>query len=1451
MIAPDTKLDLTADPLGFLARAAHLWSPEAPMGQVQNQAYGYFFPHGAFFAVGELLAVPGWITQRLWWALLLTAGFVGLVRLAEALRIGSYPSRLLAAAVFVTAPRVLTTLGSISSETLPYLLAPWVLIPVVRALDARPPAPDAPDPRPLWQYAMRSAAAVALMGAVNAVATLAAAAVALLWWAFGLPSREPGGLRRRLIFGGWWALGLLAACLWWLVPLLMLSRLSPPFLDFIESSRVTTEWSSLTEVLRGTSAWTPFVSSERAAGAALVSTTGAVLATGVLAAAGLAGLAMSRMPFRRRLIAVLIIGLLIMCLGYPGTAGSPLAAAYRDFLDGAGAPLRNLHKFDPLLRIPLVLGVAHLLARVRVPADAASWRAVNGSAPAQRSLAAALVLLVATIGAGTLAWTGGLAPPGSYRAVPGYWQQTADWLAEHESGPAPARALVVPGAPFADQLWGLTRDEPLQPAASTPWAVRDAIPLTPPGAIRALDSVQRELAAGRGSPGLAPTLAGQGVGYLVLRADLDPSSSRSARPLLVAQALRDSPGIEPVATFGPPVAPPAAEGFVVDNGLRPPLPAITVYRVDGATGTGPRLTPLDEMPRVTGGPEALLAINAARARAGLPPLSPALLEPDARRADLATSDGPGRVVTDTPVERETDFGRVDDHSSAIRAPDDPRLTKNAVADYPVDGQPTVQARWLLNEEPGRVRVTSSGSAADATQPGRTAPAAAAASAFDGDPRTAWVSRGLDSAVGQWLAVDFTEPVSDLAVTLTTASAIGPEVSSILVTTDTGSAVAQGVEPGKPVRIIAPAGPTTRLEIRAIETANGTAGNQFALTEVELANATTGLPIGIRQQTVLPPTSGPVAGWVLSAELDGRSQCVTDADGRVRCSGALGLDPESPGVFTRTLSVPAAITVTPSVLLRPLPGTALNDLLRQPGQWRADGPSPVTDVRGSAAAAVDGDPDTTWIGPEPAAGKPEPVTLTVHLPEPVEVTGLRVSTPDGYPARPTEVTVDLDPGARGADGKSKADEQKLKVAPDGTVTVPRPARTDTIAVTVTGVEDLLDTNDLGFTTRAPVGISELAVRTPAGLLRAPAFDGARRIDIACDSDAAGPFGLGLTAAGRLSRLQVHTTAGALRRGEPVTAQACPGAELRLNAGSQEIAVNPGRAFTVDSVTLAGPELTDASAAASAGAPPAAPEVTEWSATRRTVTIVPADRERVLSIPESTNPGWQARLGESGVYTQLRPVVVDGWQQGWLVPAGAGGTVRLTYPLDGPYRLNLVLGLGLLAVLFVAAGWPVRRSRAATGGRHRADSRRAPAGAVTDEDPDPDRSGAAAAAVTNLAAGIGGLAAVWLLGGWWGLAAGAAAGIAAPWLGRRARVVGVFVAMLTATLWLAAGPWHSGLPYTGYDAGPQVAALIAVSILVAAALVPPPTGSPDDRDAGAPDLPRTPPGTGPIGQNTSHR
>jgi arabinofuranan 3-O-arabinosyltransferase len=1367
-ISPDTKLDLTANPLRFLARAANLWNSDLPFGQAQNQAYGYLFPHGAFFLAGDALGLPGWVTQRLWWALLLVVGFWGVLRVAEALGVGSPTSRVMAGVAFALSPRVLTTIGAISSETLPMMLAPWVLLPVILALRGS---------GSVRVLAARSALAVALMGAVNAVATLTGCLAALIWWAAHRPNR----LWCR--FTVWWAGCTVLAVLWWVVALAMLGRISPPFLDFIESSGVTTQWLSLTEVLRGTYSWTAFVAPTATAGSSLVTGSVAVLATTLVAAAGLVGLALRSMPARGRLIAMLLVGLALLAVGYSGGLGSPVAHQVQTFLDAGGTPVRNMHKLEPLIRLPLVLGLAHLLGRIPLPGSVSRPEWVRAFAHPERDkrVAVGVVVLVALAAGTSLAWTGRLTPPGTFTAIPQYWHDTAAWLDAHNN-PDPGRVLVVPGAPFATQTWGNSHDEPLQVLGDSPWGVRDSIPLTPPQTIRALDSVQRLFAAGRPSAGLADTLVQQGISYVVMRNDLDPESSRSARPLLVHRTMDLSPGLSKVAEFGGSVGPGTLPGFITDSGLRPRYPAVEIYRVDAAGPTPipprPYLTDTDSMARVDGGPEALLRLDERRRLLRQPPLGPMLLTADAERAGLPA---PVVTVTDTPVARETDYGRVDDHSSAIRAPDDIRHTFNRVIDYPAGGADTVYGKW-----PGG-RLSASSSAADSTALPNVATALGPAAAIDGDSSTSWVSNALQAAVGQWLQVDFDHPITNATVTITpSATAVGAQVRRIEVATANGTSTLRFDEPGKALTAALPYGETPWVRFTAVGTNDGSAGVQFGITDFTVTQYDASgfaQPVSLRHTVVVPgpPPGSAVAQWDLGSDLLGRPGCADGPTG-VLCAAAMALSPEEPVNLSRTLTVPQATKVMPTVWVRARQGPNLADLIRPPGTtWSAGDADPI-DVLGSAYAATDGDPRTSWTAPQGVVQHRTAPNLEVRLPAPTEVSALRLTPSSStLPAHPTMVAVDLGDGP-----------QVRPLAPDGgPQTVPlHPRVTDTIKLSILDWDDVIDRTALGFDQVKPPGLAEVVALDARGAPIAaadPVSNRGRAIALPCGR---GPI---IGVAGQFVQTSVATTVGALLSGEPIAAKPCQTAPISLPAGDQELLISPGPAFVVDGVQLAGPL-----AAQLPGATATPAKTGRWAADHREVDVTASPASRVLVVPESINPGWTARAGDG---TNLNPVTVNGWQQGWIVPPGTSGPITLEFASNTPYRIGLFGGLALLPLLALLAWLPVRRQT------------------PQDVPPRPWQPGTLVAGFAVLAVGfvVSGLAGVAVVGACLALRRFLPAGFS-----DRVTVGATASGLILAGAVLSQYPWRSVDGYLGHSWGVQLLALVSVA-MVAASAVPRTVGS----------------------------
>ena len=1367
-ISPDTKLDLTANPLRFLARATNLWNSELPFGQAQNQAYGYLFPHGTFFLAGHLLGLPGWVTQRLWWALLLTVGFWGLLRVAEALGIGSPKSRTVAAAAFALSPRVLTTIGSISSETLPIMLAPWVLLPTILALRS-----NGPSGRSLRRLAGQAGVAVALMGAVNAIATLAGCLPAVIWWACHRPNR------RWLRYAAWWLLALALAMTWWLVALILMARISPPFLDFIESSGVTTQWSSLVEVLRGTDSWTPFVAPNATAGAPLVTGSVAILATCLVAAGGLAGLAMGSMPARGRLVTMLLVGVVLLGVGYSGGLGSPVSQQVQAFLDAGGAPLRNVHKFESLIRIPVVLGLAQLLGRIPLPGSAPKplWRSAFAHPERDKRVAVGIVVLTALMAGTSLAWTGRMTPPGTYSEIPRYWHDAADWLSAHDTGaPAPGRVLVVPGAPFATQLWGTSHDEPLQVLGDSPWGVRDSIPLTPPQTIRALDSVQRLFASGTPSAGLADTLARQGISYVVMRNDLDPDASRSARPILVHRAVTGSPRLQKVAEFGPPVGPGPVSGFVTDSELRPRYPAVEIYRVTAMAGDpgAPYLADIDGLPRVDGGPEALLRLDERRRLSGRPPLGPALLTADAVGAGLPV---PVVTITDTPLARETDYGRVDEHSSAIRAVGDTRHTFNRVPDYPSPGADTVYGSWTGG------RLTASSSSSDSTVLPDVATAASPVAAIDADSATAWVSNSLQSAVGQWLQVDFDHPVTNSIITITpSATTVGAQVRRVEVETATGTTTLRFDEAGKPISGALPYGETPWVRITAIGTDDGSPGVQFAITDLSITQYDArgfAHPINIRHTALVPapPPNAAVAQWDLGSDPLGRPGCATGLT-NVQCAPSMALATETPATFSRTLNVPQPMSVQPTIWVRARSGPKLADLVAEPDTTQAHGDSDLVDVLGAASAASDGDPATAWTAPQRVVQHKTPPTLTLTLPQPTEVAGLRVTpSTSPVPAHPTMVAVDLGDGPQ---------VRALKTS--GPQDLPlQPRVTDTIAVSLLDWKDVIDRTALGFDQLKPPGLAEIAALGTDGRPIAAANaarNRTREVTVDCEH---GPV---IAIAGRFVHTSVNTTVGALLDGAPVTAQPCDAEPITLPTGQQELLVSPGPQFVVDGAELSGPL-----AAQSVTAPekPAATGV--WGPARREVRVPDGTTSRVLVVPESINTGWVAHTSTG---TRLTPLAVNGWQQGWVVPAGTSGTITLTFAPNALYRAGLAGGLALLPLLALLAWWPQRRR-------------------PTDSAARPWTPGPwAAVAMLTAGALIAGVPGV--------LVFGAALGMRWALRNRPRRRDAV-------TLWLSAGglilagaalsrhPWRSVDGYAGHSAAVQLLALISLAALAASTVMRP--------------------------------
>lgn len=1085
-IVGDTKADLAIDPGAFLARALDLWDPNGSFGQVQNQAYGYLFPMGPFFWFGDLVGLEPWVVQRLWWALILVVAFLGVVKTCQILGIGSFSTQVIGGFAYALSPRMLSTMGPASIEIWPMALAPWVLIPLVIGLQRG-------NPR---FYAALSALAVACVGGVNAAATLAVIPLGALWLLMAEPSRR----RRTLIV--WWPLFVLLGTVWWVVPLLLMALVSPPFLDFIESAATTTLAANPFDALRGTTHWVPYVDGGSGAGRQLI-TDPILVAHGVVVLAfGLIGLCLLQGQLRRLLVSGLMLGLVLVSMGH-GTG--LFDEGLRTVLDGAFAPLRNAHKFDPLIRLPLVLGLVHAASvLIRTARDARDESASH----ATRLFDHGIVVLAAAavLGAATPALVGAIPHDGSYEEVPEYWRDAAAWLEENAEG---QNTLVVPASAFGDYLWGSPRDEVIQTLAATPWSVRNVIPLAPPGQIRMLDALERALASGDSTTALSASLRRSQIRYLMVRTDLAAADTTS--PTRVRSTLDSTEGVRRVAAFGPVIGTPTTlqspegETLFFEAGLAARGRVIEIYEVADVDMSDAAATRLDDVPVVVG--EAGGLLNLADE------ISPDL--PVVLAADVPRDWTPGSwYLTDSLRRQEVSFGRVTQNRSATLGADEAFRTDRRVHDY----LRASDERWLTTRQTdGVARIEASSSASDA-RGGRSIPGRHPAAAFDRDAATAWSPSSDAAETTPWLEVILLEPleVTELDVQLTPFQ----RERRVRIVTDQGS-VEHRVPAGELVTLPLPAGATTSVRLEFPGSPRGLAVDEVRIPGVDVTS-----PLRLPDA---PATWG-IPRQIRLAVADESSECYEVSNVR-RCRGGGEVLGEDGTVLDRIVPLPLGFTAQSAVTAVPRNTPELTAALTRDDGFAVEVSSSATfGPTHGALAMLDDRPETGWIGGVEA----ERTWIEIVWDEPRAVSDLVLRTDDSLAASsPRRATVTFDDGTSvdvTLDDDGEADFEEVRT---------RSVRIDVTALTV---RSTIDEN--GLVTALPVGVSDLDFPTGGSSLGASA---AQETALPCGS---GPT---VVVDGTFLETAVTTDRRDVVDEKPVVAQACDDAVATFSGGDNRVTV----------------------------------------------------------------------------------------------------------------------------------------------------------------------------------------------------------------------------------------------------------------------------------------------------------
>ncbi|WP_435865182.1 alpha-(1-_3)-arabinofuranosyltransferase domain-containing protein, partial [Streptomyces spectabilis] len=800
--------------------------------------------------------------------------------------------------------------------------------------------------------------------------------------------------------------------------------------------------------------------------------------------------------------------------------------------------------------------------------------------------------------------------------------------------PAPA-PRTPPGGPPAPP--------PPRPPPAPPGPPPHYVPFGTPGNRRAMDAVEQALMTGSQVPGLKDYLTRAGLYYVVVRNDLDPDQVGHVPTATVKRTLEQS-GYTRVTGFGPTqTGGRIAEDTPVQvEGLYPRQRAVEIYSPGKDT---PRpgqagVKPVSNTAVVSGGPEALLPLSAD------PQLRdrPVVLTGD-NHPGLGSAPGL-QAVGDGLRRADTRFGLVNTNTSYTYTRDE-KNAPDALQDPGEKPHQILPTKGIEHQTTAELRGAKSVTASSYGNWLFHLPQYDPVNAFDGNPGTAWTEGNPGSPDGEWIKAEFRKKTAvpkSFKVTPLPQDGVRAAPTRVRVETERGRKDSFLKADGTTQRVAAVPGDSDWIKITILDSQVATRGLTGAgFAEISIPGV---------QVTKLLRMPDDVKGTE-GADADATTYSMH------RSADPSGLSPvTSEAGLHRRFTTEGQDTYDVKMSAVAVPGSKLDELLydvapEQRRQIRASADSTSDMGTGlSARNLTDGDLTTAWI----AGDRP-----VIHLrwPDKVPVGEIVLPPAGGLSTRAEKIEISSPDGAAVAG----VDENGMARF--------APITTDRLTVTITKTAPLTLHNPVADEKlQLPVGVTEAYV---------PALDqyrtkqprAGRTFELACGQ---GPE---VAIDGKLYPTSVKGTVRDLVQRRPVEVTLCERGERRpkpqdgvsLGAGEHRVEAGDAGPLALTDVTLTRgtPGNLDTNARELT--------VKDWLGDRRQLAVGDGAAS-YLTTYENVNDGWKATLNGK----ELREVRLDGWQQGWLIPAGEGGTIKLSYEPSTAYEAGLIGGgVGVLALV----------------------------------------------------------------------------------------------------------------------------------------------------------------------------